>query len=51
MLVLTGDLGLRAHTERLTGFRAGLLAEAPEARIAAVLEGCDEEDRVARLLT
>lgn len=50
VLVLTGDLGLRAHTERLAGFRTGLLGEAPDARIAAVLDGRDEEDRAGRLL-
>lgn len=49
-LVVTGNLALRAHAERLAGFRAGLLAEAPEATVAAVLEGQDEDDRVARLL-
>ena len=51
VVVLTGNLGLRAHAERLAGFRAGLLHETPEASIAAVLEGFDEDDRVARLLT
>ena len=51
VVVLTGNLGMRAHAERLAGFRAGLLHEAPKARIAAVLEGFDEDDRVARLLT
>jgi LacI family transcriptional regulator len=50
VLVVTGNLALRAHAERLAGFRAGLLAEAPETMIAAVLDGHDEDDRVARLL-
>lgn len=50
VLVLTGDLGLRAHAERLAGFRAGLGRAAPAAGIAAVLEGRDEDDRVGRLL-
>ena len=49
-VVLTGNLGLRAHAERLAGFRAALQHEAPETRVAAVLEGRDEDDRVARLL-
>lgn len=51
VLVVTGNLALRAHAERLAGFRAGLRGEAPEAEIAAVLEGRDEDDRVDRLLT
>ena len=51
VVVLTGNLGMRAHAERLAGFRAGLLHEEPKAHIAAVLEGFDEDDRVARLLT
>lgn len=50
VLVLTGDLALRAHAERLAGFRAGLAEEAPGIAIAAVLEGKDEDDRTARLL-
>ena len=48
--VVTGNLALRAHAERLAGFRDGLLAEAPEATVASVLDGHDEDDRVARLL-
>jgi LacI family transcriptional regulator len=50
VLVLTHSLDYRAHAERVNGFRDGLLCEAADARIAAVLEGHDEDDRVGRLL-
>jgi LacI family transcriptional regulator len=49
-LILTNHLSFRAHAERVEGFRAGLAQEAPGMRVAAILQGHDEEDRAAQLV-
>lgn len=49
-LVVTKNLGYRAHKERLAGFREGLRAHAPGAAVAEVLHSDDDQDRAYRLL-
>lgn len=50
VVVLTNRLAYRAHAERVNGFHDGLARHAPDLRLAAVVEGYDEEDRTGRLL-
>lgn len=50
-LVVTNRLAFRAHAERVEGFRAGLLQEAPELAVAAVLECHDDDDRAGHLVS
>ncbi len=50
-LVLTSNLGYRAHKERLAGFEAGLLEHAPAMRMLPVLHGRDDRDACYRLVS
>jgi LacI family transcriptional regulator len=50
-LVLTSDLGYRAHKERLAGFEEGLALHAPQIRIARVLHGYDDPTASYRLVS
>lgn len=43
VIVLCSNLRYRAHSERIGGFRDGLRDYAPHSRIAAILEGRDDE--------
>lgn len=49
-LVLTSNLGYRAHRERLAGFEAGLAEYAPEMRMLHVLHGRDDREASYRLV-
>ncbi len=49
-VVLTNRLVFQAHQARVEGFREGLARYAPGMRIAEVLEGHDEQERLAALL-